>query len=64
LFTQAGAETETIDLKALAKKARPVVMLLKLKGKAGSDETQPIRPAANLPFLPPGNQLAACRVES
>ncbi|MGD0649985.1 MAG: tetratricopeptide repeat protein [Verrucomicrobiia bacterium] len=113
------AETESIDLKALAKKARPAVLLLvvsdatgkeiatgtgflvssdgklitnhhvienaasavakaengalfpvegvladdpkndlvllKLKGKAESDETQPIHPAANLPFLPLGN---------
>jgi S1-C subfamily serine protease len=31
------------------------LVLLKLKGKAESDETQPIRPAANLPFLPLGN---------
>ena len=115
LATTVRAETETIDLKALAKKARPAVMLLvvsdakgkeiatgtgflvssdgklitnhhvieggasavakaengglfpvegvladdpkndlvllKLKGKAESDETQPIHPAANLPFL-------------
>jgi hypothetical protein len=43
------AETGTIDLKALAEKVRPAV-LLKLKG-------------IDRPFLPLGSQLPACRVE-
>src|SRR5450759_3591072 len=37
LFTQARAEKETIDLKALAKKARPAVLLLVVSDATGKE---------------------------